>query len=146
MDTPLALYQAVQGLSDDDLGRLSTLLVLLSFGQFSIDSLDTAESLFNRVAADLELGMRDWWTPDAEFLALLRKDQLEAVAIESGASLRMGKVKSYGKKEMVDALAQYLARTANPTTTLDERDQKGRNWLPRAMSFPAHTAQTMADN
>ena len=98
IDMPLGLYQAVQRLSRDDLDRLSAVLVLLSFGQSSIDTLDTGESLFNRVATDLQLGMRDWWTPDAEFLALLRKDQLEAVAIECGASLRMAKLKGYDKR------------------------------------------------
>lgn len=135
IEMPLALYQAVQGLSDDDLDRLSTTLVLLSFGQTSVDALDTAESLFNRVAADLKLAMRDWWTPDAEFLALLRKYQLEAVAIESGASLRMAKLKSYGKKELVDALAQYFTRTADPAVTLDEHDQAGRGWCPAIMAY-----------
>lgn len=134
-ETSVALYQAVQGLSDDDLEKLSVLLVLLSFGQSSVDELDTSESLFNRAAVDLKLAMRAWWMPDAEFLALLRKDQLEAVAIESGASLRMAKLKSYGKKELVEALAQYFARTADPAATLDEHDQKGRSWCPAVMSF-----------
>lgn len=110
-DLSLALYQAVQGLSESELDRLSGALVLLSFGQFSIDALDTDESLFNRIAVDLRLAMREWWMPDAEFLTLLRKDQLETVAVESGALLRMAKLKSYGKKQMVDALAQYFART-----------------------------------
>jgi len=141
-DMPSGLYQVVQSLSDEDLDRLSTLLVVLSFGQCSIDELDTGESLFNRVAADLGLSMRDWWTPDAEFLALLRKDQLEGVAIESAASLRMGKLKSYGKKELVDALAKYFERTADPTATLDEHDQKGRTWSPPLLSFSARSSVT----
>jgi ParB family chromosome partitioning protein len=139
-ETSVALYQAVQGLSEDDLEKLSTVLVLLSFGQSSIDELDTGESLFNRMAVDLEFAMRSWWTPDAEFLALLRKDQLEGVAIESGASLRMAKLKSYGKKELVDALAQYFARTADPAAELDEHDEKGRVWLPGTFRFPIRTS------
>jgi ParB family transcriptional regulator, chromosome partitioning protein len=61
--------------------------------------------------------MRAWWTPDAEFLALPRKSQLEAVAIESGASLRMAKLKSYGKKKLIHTLAPYFARTADPAAT-----------------------------
>jgi len=135
-DTAPAVYQAVQGLSDDDLDRLNTLLVLMSFGQASIDTLEIGDTLFNRVAADLDLVMRDWWTPDPEFLSLLRKDQLESVAIESGASLRMGKLKSYGKKELVDTLMQYFVRTGDPGAVLDEHDEKGRAWLPAIMSFP----------
>jgi len=135
-ETSVALYQGIRGLSDGDLDKLSTQLVLLSFGQSSVDVLDTDGSLFNRVAADLGLAMRAWWTPDSEFLALLRKDQLETVAIESGASFRMAKLKSYGKKELVDALAQYFARTADREATLDEHDQRGQNWLPGVMKFP----------
>ena len=137
IDTALVLYEAVQGLSDGDLDEINTTVALLSFGQTSVDALDTGESLFNRVAADLHLSMRNWWTPDAEFLALLRRDQLEAVAIESGGSLRMAKLKSYGKKELVDALARYFARTADPAATLDEHDQKGLPWLPGIMAVPA---------
>jgi ParB family chromosome partitioning protein len=140
-ETSVALYQAVQGLSDDDLEKLSTLLVLLSFGQSSIDELDTGESLFNRVAVDLGMVMRNWWTPDAEFLALLRKDQLETAAVECGASLRMGKLKSLGKKELVGTLAPYFVRTADPAATLDEHDQKGRSWLPGIMFFSANAAR-----
>ena len=136
-DIALALHRAMRELSNDELERVETTLVLLSFGQDSVDVLDTAESLFNRVASDLGLSIRHWWTPDAEFLDLLRKDQLENVAIESGASLQMGKLKSYGKRELVDALAQYFARTANPAVDLDEHDQKGREWVPEAMTFPA---------
>jgi ParB family transcriptional regulator, chromosome partitioning protein len=134
-EAALALYQTVQNLSADDLDRLNTLLVLMSFGQPSIDTLETGDTLFNRVAADLELDMRDWWIPDPEFLSLLRKDQLESAAIESGASLRIGKLKSYGKKELVDTLAQYFARTADRAATLNENDEKGRNWSAAIMKF-----------
>ncbi len=108
------------------LGRtLSTVLVLLSFGQSSVDALDTGDSRFNGVAGDLPLAMRDWWMPDAEFFALLWKDQLEAVAIESG---------------------EYFARTADRAAALDEYDQKGRSWCPAAMSFPASSALTVANS
>lgn len=141
-DTPVGLYQAVQSLSDEDLGRLSTFLVLLSFGQSSIDELDGDESLFNRAAIDLKVAMREWWAPDIEFLAFMRKEQLETVAVQSGASLRIGKLNSYGKKELVDAIAQYFVRTADPAAQLDEHDEKGRSWLSGVMSFPAHALAT----
>ena len=144
-NSPLELYEAVQKFSNEDLERLTLFLVLLSFGQCGVEKLDTAVSLFNRVAADLGVALREWWTPDEEFLALMRKDQLEAVAIESGASLRMGKLNDYSKKDLVSALARYFERTADPTATLDEHDQRGRAWLPGAMSFPARAAVTMAD-
>lgn len=130
----------MQKLSDDELNRICVLMVLLSFGQCRIDVLDTEQSLFNVVAADLDLAMRKWWTPDAEFLTQLRKDQLEAVAIECNASLRLGKFQSYGKKALVEALAQYFAPTADPATALDEHDEKGRIWIPGIMRFPARQA------
>ena len=107
--------------------------------------LDGGDSLFNKVAADLDLMLRDWWTPDAEFFGLMRKDQLEAVAIESGASLRMGKLKDYSKKDLVSAMARQFERTADPAATLDEHDRKGRTWIPGVMSFPARVAATMTD-
>jgi hypothetical protein len=87
-----------------------------------------------------------WWTPDGEFLALLRKDQLESVALNCAASLRMGKLKSYCKKELVDVLAKYFARTADSAAALDEHDQKGRSWIPGAMSFPARPVMTSRDS
>jgi ParB family chromosome partitioning protein len=144
-ETATALYRTVQKLSDDELDRICVLIVLLSFGQCRIDALDTEQSLFNVVATDLGLTMRNWWTPDAEFLAQLRKDQLGAVAVESNASLRLGKLQSYGKKELVEALAQYFARTADPATALDEDDEKGRTWIPGIMCFPARQAVTAKD-
>jgi hypothetical protein len=136
-DTEPKLYEAMQVLSDDDLSQLTTLLVLLSFGQSSIDVLDTDDSLFNHVGADLGIAIRDWWTPDTEFLTLLRRDQLESISIECGASLRMAKLKSYGKRELVEALVQYFQRTADPKATLDQDETKGRSWLPHVMCFPA---------
>jgi ParB family chromosome partitioning protein len=145
-NSPLELYEALQTFSNEDLERITELVVLLSFGQYGIEKLDTEKSMFNRVAADVGLALRDWWTPDEEFLALMRKDQLEAVAIESGASLHMGKFKDYSKKELVSALARYFERTADPTATLDEHDQRGRVWLPGAMAFPGREAVIMADS
>lgn len=141
-DMPSGLLQSVRALSDDDLERLNTVVVLLSFGQSSIEVLDSEESLFNGVAVELGVAVRDWWTPDAEFLKLLRKDQLEHVAIESGASVRLGKLKSYGKNELVSALAQYFARTADLGAELDEHDAKARYWSPGAMRFPGRPTVT----
>jgi ParB family chromosome partitioning protein len=143
-NSPLALYQALQTFSDEDLERITEIVVLLSFGQIGVDKLDSEDSMFNRVAADLQVTLRDWWVPDEDFLELLRKDQLEAIAIESGASMHMGKFKDYSKRELIRALARYFGRTADPTATLDEHDQRGRLWLPGAMSFPAREAVTMA--
>lgn len=144
-DPALCSYEAVQALSDDELDRLCAILVVLSFGQHGLDELDTEETLFNRVAANLGLALRDWWTPDAEFLAFMRKDQLDAVAIESGASLRLGKTKAFSKKDLVDGLARQFERAVKANAKSDEHDEKVRRWLPGAMSFPARESVTMAD-
>jgi ParB family chromosome partitioning protein len=144
--SPLKLYQALQAFSDENLERITELAVLLSFGQSGIEKLDTEDSLFNRVAADVGLAMRDWWTPDSAFLELMRKDQLEAIAIESKASMHMGKFKDYSKKELVRDLVRYFRRTAEPSAMLDEHDQHGRAWLPGTMAFPAREAVTVADS
>ncbi len=40
------------------------------FGQPDQESLDVQESLFNQVATDLAVAMRDWWTPDETFLSV----------------------------------------------------------------------------
>ncbi|NKB59024.1 MAG: ParB/RepB/Spo0J family partition protein [Alphaproteobacteria bacterium] len=72
-----ALYEAVKKLSKPQLDRLHLLLTTLCFGQADCDELDTDEnSLFNRVAADLNVDMRAHWAPDAAFLDRRSKDQL----------------------------------------------------------------------
>jgi len=138
---PLALYEAVQGLSDAELEQLHLLLTALTFGQGDMDALDEVESLFNRIAADLEVDMRDHWRPDAAFLSRRRKDQLEAIATESGAVKRMGHLKDYSKKAMVEALVRHFERTKDAADDAPEHDRKGRDWLPGAMAFPAVTGE-----
>jgi ParB family chromosome partitioning protein len=136
---PFALYEAVQGLSDTELEQLHLLLTALTFGQGDMDALDEGESLFNRIAADLEVDMRNHWRPDAAFLSRRRKDQLEAIAKECGAVKRMGRLKDYSKKAMVEALVRHFERTKDADEDAPEHDRKGRDWLPGAMHFPAVT-------
>lgn len=138
-DDPLLLYGAIQRLSEEDLDLLACLLVLSAFGQRDMEALDTEASLFNQVAQDLGVTMREWWTPDDTFLAGLQRTNLEQVAIESGASMRMGRLASMRKADLVRALARNFERTADPEAELDEHDRKGREWLPGAMRFPAET-------
>lgn len=144
-DPALCSYETVQALADAELDQLCVLLVVLAFGQDGLDILDTEETLFNRVAIDLGLALRDWWTPDAEFLALMRKDQLDAVAIESGASPRLGSLKELSKKALVDGLARQFERALTAESKHDENGEKLRQWLPGAMSYPARASTTMAD-
>ncbi len=141
-ETPLDLYQAVQMLGDEDLDLLLCLLVLVAFGQRDMEALDTEVCLFNQVAQDLGVSMREWWTPDDAFLAGIRRTELEQVAIESGASLRMGRLASTRKADLVRALAKHFERAADPDAELDEHDRKGREWLPGAMRFPAEVPKS----
>ena len=80
----LALYEAVRGLSDHDLAGLQTLLAALSFGQGNCDRLDTSDSLFNRVARDLSVDMKNHWRPDAAFFGKRNREQLVGIARECG--------------------------------------------------------------
>ena len=68
----LALYEAVRGLSDHDLAAVADASAALSFGQENCDRLDTSDSLFNRVARDLSVDMKQ---PLATGCGVLRQAQ-----------------------------------------------------------------------
>ena len=135
---PTALYEVVQGYSDGELDQLHLFLTALTFGLGNMEVLDTGDSLLNRIAADLDVSMRERWTPDEAFLSRRRKDQLEAIAKESGAVARMGRMKDYSKAQLVVALARHFQRCAEGDTTIPEEMRNRANaWLPDAMRFPA---------
>ena len=96
----LALYEAVRGLSDHDLAGLQTLLAALSFGQGNCDRLDTSDSLFNRVARDLSVDMKNHWRPDAAFFGKRNREQLVGIAKECGYADGNGSLGSYKKAEL----------------------------------------------
>ncbi|ESZ51052.1 Fis family transcriptional regulator [Mesorhizobium sp. L2C054A000] len=129
----VSLYQAVKTLSDEDLGFLIAFLPLVAFGKDGISEEDDPNSLYHAVVQDLSLTARDWWMPNETFLTMLKREQLEDVAIESGASVRLGRLDRYKKKELVTALANHFRKTSDPSVELDEYDAKGRLWLPRLM-------------
>lgn len=142
---PTALYDVVQGFSDVELDQLHLFLTALTFGQGNMDALDTGDSLFNRVAADLDVAMRDSWVPDEAFLTRRRKDRLEAIAKESGAIARLGRMKDYSKTQLAAALARHFQRCAEGDATIPEEMRTLANaWLPDAMRFPAVTAEADA--
>lgn len=132
---PGDLYAAVERLSDADLAALHALLVALSFGQRGEAVDDDEASPFNRTARDLDIDMRDWWRPDAMFLNGRTREQLEAVAIESGANRRMGRLKDYKKSGLVAALAKHFVRPADVEPHPGSDATLARGWLPDAMSF-----------
>ena len=100
----LDLYEAVRGLSDHELEQLETLLIALAFGQHDCQRLDARDSLFNRVARDLGVDMRNHWQPDRGFLERRTRDQLVAIATDCGYAEGAGQVSSYKKADLVNAL------------------------------------------
>ena len=80
--------------------------------------------------------MRDYWCPDEAFLTRRRKDQLEAIAKETGAVTRLGALKDYNKTQLAAALARHFERCA-ADDKLIAADLKARSnaWLPEAMRF-----------
>ena len=124
---PLPLYEAISQLSDEALDTLHLLLPVLCFGQGNCDELDTGESLFNRVAQELEVDMRQWWRPDAAYLNRRTKAQLLEIAKDSGATDTLGSLAKHTKADLVNALCQYFAGET----------ETARNWLPGVMQFPA---------
>jgi ParB family chromosome partitioning protein len=132
----LALYEAVRGLSDHDLAGLQTLLAALSFGQGNCDRLDTSDSLFNRVARDLSVDMKNHWRPDAAFFGKRNREQLVGIAKECGYADGNGSLGGYKKSELTSSLVRHFVNAhsaAEPT----EAQRKAREWLPEAMLFPA---------
>ena len=131
------LYEAVERLSDDEIDDLLAILPVLSFGQEGIERQEQPGSFFSRVSQDLNRSMREWWTPDEKFLSMLKRSQLEQVAIESRASVSLARLMQYKKSELVSVLAAYFARTAGNAERLDEHDRKGTAWLPELMAIPS---------
>ena len=138
----LALYEAVRGLSDHELDQLETLMVALVFGQIGCQRLDTEDSLFNRVARDLCINMRNHWRPDRGFFERRAREQLAAIAVDCGYAEGVGRVASYKKADLVNCLIRHF-ETARAAAEPTPAQQKAREWLPDAMLFPAvdpHTA------
>lgn len=131
-----AFYEAVKSLSDDDLSRLQTLLGVLTFGQERCDRLDTGDTLFNRVARDLEIDMRSHWRPDEAFLGKRSRAQLGAIARECGFADGAGSVATYKKSELVTCLARFF-QAASAAAEPTDAQRRAQDWLPGCMAFPA---------
>jgi ParB family chromosome partitioning protein len=129
-------YAMVKALSDEDLDRLFVLLAVLPFGQLFCERLDSGESLFNAVARDLKVDMRNHWRPDGEFFNRRTRQQLVAIAGECGFADGVSAIHSWKKGELVNALLRHfeLARSASEPTP---SQRKALEWLPGAMQFPA---------
>jgi ParB family chromosome partitioning protein len=140
----LTVYEAVRGLSDHDLEQLEALLIVLTFGQGDCQRLDARDSLFNRVARDLAVDMRNHWTPDRSFLERRTRDQLVGIATDCGYAEGTGQVSSYKKADLVNCLIRHF-QTARTAAAPTPAQQKARDWLPEAMLFPAVDADAPAE-
>ncbi len=131
------LYTAVKALSDDRLEELHLFLTVVCFGQDNTNSLDADEnSLFNRVAKDLNVEMHYYWTPDEAFLNRRNKTQLENILAASGAKTKFGNLLQGKKADLVKKLAKHF-QSLLTKKSLTEEERQTRNWLPDAMQFPA---------
>lgn len=140
------LYEAVRALSDHQLEQLDTLLSALSFGQDFCDRLDTSDSLFNRVARDLQADMRNHWKPDRAFFEKRTRDQLLEIAQECGCAdlYGIGTLRTYKKGELIGSLLRHFTLAYNAAEP-SEAQRKAREWLPGAMLFPAIDPQAVQD-
>ena len=130
-------YDAIQTLTDEQLESILLFLEVCEFGQSMVDRLDTHEdSLFNKIAKDLSVDMRDYWRPDEGFLKRRNKVQLQALMNESGASAKLASAAEYNKGELVKSLTKFF-QSAKKAKKPTETDQKANDWLPEAMNFPA---------
>jgi ParB family chromosome partitioning protein len=132
------LYAALKSLSDHDLDQLHVLLAALSFGQFHCDTLDTEQSLFNLVAQDLNVDMRNHWRVDRTFFERRTRDQLLSICRESGVSdaYGIGMLGTFKKSELVGCMLRHFGN-AHATSKPNAAQKKARDWLPEVMEFPA---------
>ncbi len=129
-------YDAVQSLTDEQLESILLFLEACAFGHDMVDSLDTREgSLFNKIAKDLSVDMRDYWQPDEAFLKRRNKVQLQQLIKEIGATIRYGGAANYTKGELVASIAKYFKRAKSDKAT--DVEKQAALWLPEAMNFPA---------
>ncbi len=133
---PVDLYRTIKSFSDHDLEAFQTLLTALSFGQEDCDKLDTTDSLFNAIAQDLNVSMRNHWRPDRSFFEKRTRDQLVSVTKDCGFAEGRSSLGSYKKAELVSGLTQFFV-TAQSTADPTPAQEKARAWLPEAMLFPA---------
>jgi ParB family chromosome partitioning protein len=133
----LPLYEALGQLSDEELDRLCVIGPILCFGQEDLSVLDIGESLFNRIAGDLGMQMRQWWVPDATFLSGLLRDQVVALVKECGAAEHLSGFNGWTKKQLVDELVRFFADRSDPENLGMDADLRAAQWLPGLLRFPA---------
>jgi ParB family chromosome partitioning protein len=133
---PLQLYRQVKTLSDAELEQVRLVLAVLPFGQVNCERLDAGDSLFNAVATDLKVDMRNHWRPDADFLNRRTRDQLVAIAKDCGYADGTSRLHTWKKAELVNGLLRHFEH-ARQASSPSESQRRAQSWLPEAMLFPA---------
>ena len=130
-------YDRTKALSEIELEAVQVFLEVLEFGQDFVERLDTnKDSLFNKVALDLNVDMRNYWRPDEAFLKRRNKVQLASIIHDAGCSQKFGNGNGYKKKELVASMAKHFQHVM--TLEAPSADElKAQFWLPEAMQFPA---------
>ena len=80
--------------------------------------------------------MKNYWRPDRAFLERRSREQLIAIAKESGYAEGVGSIGSFKKAELVGSLLRHFAgahAAAEPTPA----QRKALEWLPEALLSPA---------
>ncbi len=130
-------YAILKHQTDENLDKIHLFLSTICFGQKFTNSLDTsARSLFNLVAQDLNIDMRNHWIPDEAFLKRRTMDQLKAIIKESGLTTRINATTGTKKGELVKALEKNFKRI-KALEKPKKGEQKAANWLPSVFEFPA---------
>lgn len=101
-------------------------------------------SLFNLVAQDLDIDMREYWVPDELFLKKRNMTQLQDIVSQSQTSHLFGTVGGYKKSDIVSILSKYFA-DLNTSEELNEDQKNARSWLPEAFGFPAIDPERVMD-
>lgn len=132
----LELYGSIKALSDAELEQLRLVVAVLPFGQLDCYRLDSGDSLFNAVAIDLKVDMRNHWRPDAEFLNRRTREQLVTIGEQCGYADGVSGLRTWKKGELVNALLRHFEQ-ARQSSAPTVAQSKALSWLPEAMLFPA---------
>lgn len=80
--------------------------------------------------------MKKHWIPGEWFLTRRTMGQLQSILHDSGLSRLFGNGKGYKKSELVPMMVRYF-RKVRGMKSLKPDQQQARDWLPKAMSYPA---------
>ena len=138
-------YDLVQLLDDQQLDRLFAFLSAIAFGQEDTEELDTREhSLFNRVACDLGVDMRDYWMPGQWFLSRRTMKQLQPIIKETGMNRLFGNGGGFKKTDLVRLMVSYFRKVRAFRKPAPDQKQ-ARDWLPEVIAFPAIDPDKLPD-